>query len=116
MFLIARMFCDVQNAWKISTFTVTAFTRSPSSRVEPARRVELAFFSACNRNYLAPRGDSDSAFCPTKIVGVDTRAVAESAIFVRVNRKAKSPPAIGGATSSIYLKNRAFYDLNLVCV
>ena len=43
---------------------ITVFTRSPSSRVEPARRVRLAFFSSCNCNFLAPRAGSDPPFLP----------------------------------------------------
>ena len=53
-------------AMQLRVETCTPFTRCPSSRVEPARRVRLAFFSSCNHNFLAPRAGSDPPFLPRR--------------------------------------------------
>ena len=81
-----------------SFHNITAFTRSPSSQVEPARRVRLAFFSLCKCNFLSPRGGSDE---PPFLLHQNSRI--QPASWGRhdnfmYKQKAESALAIGGSS------------------
>ena len=96
------------------TMLITVFTRTPARVSNTRGESDSPFFSPCKRKNLAPRAESDSPFCSTKIVGFDPRAGADTAIFVRVNGKASQPRQLPDELPVYNQEKRVFYDFSRI--